>query len=442
LSELIKSVEEFHAWTNQLKGRLLVYRGMADTSWEVSASACRRIEESSGTPPLPIVFQNYMKQLLESAESSGFRERESKSYSDLELLAELQHNGAATCLIDFTTNALIALWFACEGNSKQDGKVIAMATGDPERFSKVTYERLKYPINNFLNQNKLWKWVPPSHLGNRIIAQQSVFVFGQGKIGERDYEAIEIEGNSKKGIFDELEKKFGIKEQYLFSDFTGFSLSNAHDRSYSDYTAEDHFHLGLRLRQQGRIKKAIDHYDKAIELNPQDAEAYYNRGNAKRALGDHQGAITDFDKAIELNPKDAEAYNNRGNAKADSGNYQEAIIDYNKAIELNPQDAKAYYNRGNAKKDSDDHRGAITDYNKAIELNPQIAGIYNNRGVAKGDSGDYQGSIADFDKAIQLNPQYAEAYKNRGIAKQASGDEAGTQEDFAKAKELANKTPK
>ena len=382
-----------------------------------------------------------MKQLLESAGLRGFRERQGRGHSDLELLAELQHNGAATCLIDFTTNALIALWFACGGNSKEDGKVVALATDNPERFSIVTYLDLQKPIETFLNQNKLWKW-KPSHLSNRIVAQQSVFVFGEGKIDEKGYESIKIDGSNKKNIIEELEERFGITEQYLFSDFAGFALSNAQDRPYSDYTAEDHFYLGLRFQQQGNPKKAIDHYNKAIELNPQDAEAYHNRGIAKADSGDYQGAFADFDKAIELNPKDADAYQNRGVAKADSGDHQGALADYNKAIELNPQYVKAYYNRGIAKGASGDYQGAITDYNKAIELNPQDAEAYNNRGNAKSDSGDHQGALADYNKAIELNPQYAGAYHNRGIAKQASGGEAGAQEDFAKAKELVSKTLK
>ena len=435
MDESIKNVEEFHAWTKQLEGGLLVYRGMADADWEVSASAYRRIGKLPEAQRLPIVFQNYMKQLLESAGLSGFRERQGRRHSDLELLAELQHNGAATCLIDFTTNALIALWFACWGNSEQDGRVIAMATGKTERFSIVAYPDLQKPIETFLHQNKLWKWVP-SHLSNRIVAQQSVFVFGEGKIDKKDYEIIKIDRGNKKNIIEELEERFGITEQYLFSDFAGFALSNAHDRPYSDYTAEDHFYLGLRFQQQGELEKVIDHYDKAIELNPQFAEAYYNRGNAKRVSDDHQGAITNYNKAIELNPQDAEAYNNRGNAKADSGNHQQAIADYDKAIELNPQDAKAYHNRGKAKRVSGHYQEAITDYNKAIELNPQFAGAYSNRGVAKWDSRDYQGAVADFDKAIELNPQYAGAYNNRGIAKRASGDYLGAIADYNKAIEL------
>ena len=503
MDEPIKNVEEFFTWTKQLEGGLLVYRGMADADWEVSASAYRRIGKLPEAQQLPIVFQNSMKQLLESAGLHGFRERQGRSHSDLELLAELQHNGAATCMIDFTTNALIALWFTCWGNSEEDGKVIAMATGKTERFSIVAYPDLQKPIETFLHQNKLWKWVP-RHLSNRIVAQQSVFVFGEGEIAEKDYESIKINGSSKKKIIEELEERFGITEQYLFSDFAGFALSNAHDRPYSDYKAEDHLYLGLRFhsrettkrqwiitarplnlilkmpwrttieemprRKSGDYQGAIADYNKAIELNPQFAEAYNNQGVAKGESGDYQGAIadldkaieinpqlteaylnrgiakgtsddylgaiSDFDKAIELNPQYAEAYYNRGIAKGDSGDYQEAIADYNKAIELNPRYAEAYNNRGIAKMNSGDYQEAIVDYNKAIELDPQDAGAYYSRGIAKYGSDDYQEAIADFDKTIVLNPQFAGAYNGRGIAKADSSDYQGAIDDYNKAIEL------
>ena len=90
MNESIKNIEEFIAWTGRLEGGLLVYRGLADTTWEVSASAYRRIKTSPDETPPTSVFQNYMKRLLNNASLRGFREQQGRSHTDLELLAELQ----------------------------------------------------------------------------------------------------------------------------------------------------------------------------------------------------------------------------------------------------------------------------------------------------------------------------------------------------------------
>jgi tetratricopeptide (TPR) repeat protein len=85
-------------------------------------------------------------------------------------------------------------------------------------------------------------------------------------------------------------------------------------------------------------------------------------------LGQYSAAIRDFDKAIQLEPDDAEAYNNRGVAKKKLRQYLAAIRDYNKALQLKPDHAEAYINRGNAKLDLEQYTAAINDYDKAIQL--------------------------------------------------------------------------
>lgn len=248
-----------------MQGRFLLYRGLADAAWEVESSAYRRIRASEDLQQVPpVTFQNYIERLLESSGLQGFRHRQDRELSDLELLAELQHYGAATCLIDFTANALIALWFACEKEPDKAGKVVALATDNSERFSIVSYERLRTPIEDFLYKNMLWTW-EPSGMNNRIVAQQSAFVFGEGKIEKGEYNEVEIDADSKPEMMATLETSFGITARRLFNDFAGFALWNASSKPYADFTPEDFFSLGLLSQQQGDHEKAICYYDKVIE---------------------------------------------------------------------------------------------------------------------------------------------------------------------------------
>ena len=431
MSQQITSVKDFIDWVEQRKGRLLLYRGLADAAWEVESAACRRIKNSEGEAS-PQAFQSYIEQLLDRAGLQGFRKRGGGELSELELLAQLQHNGAATCLIDFTSDPLVALWFACWEKTNKAGQVVAVATDDLADFSVVSHEDLEKPIKEFLNQGRLWKW-EPSGLSGRAVAQHLFFVFGEERVEERYCEKVEVDGLAKRNIREELKEKFGIAEERLFSDFTGFALSNMHDKPYSGHTAEDYFSLGLTLYQQGDLEKAIDVYDQAIELNPYSVRAYNNRGNVKRALRDSEGAIADYDRAVALNPQSAEAYNNRGNAKQDLGDHQGAMADYDQTIALNPQSAEAYNNRGNAKQNLGDSLGAIADYDRAVALNPQYAIAYNNRGIVKRALDDPHGAMTDYDQAIALNPQSAEAYNNRGNVKRALGDSQGAIADYGQA---------
>ena len=470
MNKSISTIEDFIKWTENLKNQMLLYRGLSNADYEIESSAYRRIKKSQETEVHPYVFEEYNLQLLDESILRGFRNRQDRKLSKLELLAELQHNGAATCLIDFTYNSLIALWFACQNQSSQKtGKVIAMATDKSDLFSVVKNDDLKRQISKFLNKNKLWIWAP-SHLSNRVVAQQSVFVFGSQMIEKSYYEEIKINAKSKKNILMRLENEFGISEKHLFHDFSGFSYSNAHDKFYYDNSAKYYCEKGLGFAQDEEYEKADYFYTKAIEINKKYITAYYNRGiaklelkkykdsindynnviefdlenygaynnrgNAKNSSGDYKGAIEDYNKAIKINPQHADVYNNRGNAKSNLGDRKGAITDYNKAIEINPQHVETYNNRGNTKSNLGDRKGAIADYNKAIKINPQYANAYNNRGTEKNDSGDHKGAIADYDKAIEINPQHVEAYNNRGVAKNDSGDHKGAIADCDKAIEI------
>ncbi|MCZ6616504.1 MAG: tetratricopeptide repeat protein [Gammaproteobacteria bacterium] len=84
--------------------------------------------------------------------------------------------------------------------------------------------------------------------------------------------------------------------------------------------------LGTVFQVQGKLKEAIEAFDRSIELDPDSAEAYSNRGNAMKELGRsentekcYERAMASYDKAIELKPDFVEAFFNRGNALKESG---------------------------------------------------------------------------------------------------------------------------
>ena len=157
---------------------------------------------------------------------------------------------------------------------------------------------------------------------------------------------------------------------------------------------------------------------------------------------DNKGALADYDKAIRLNPNDAEAYLNRGMAYNKIGQYFAAIIDYDTAIRLKPDYAMAYYKRGVAKAGLGQHFAAIADFDTAIRFKPDdlvAYAAYAGRGLVKVKLGQYFAAITDFDTAIRLKSDDPGAYAGRGVAKHKLGRTREGRRDFQTALKLAER---
>jgi tetratricopeptide (TPR) repeat protein len=144
------------------------------------------------------------------------------------------------------------------------------------------------------------------------------------------------------------------------------------------------------------------------------AVIYYNRGLTWYDKSEFDRAIQDYDRAVQLEQNFAQAIFSRGNAYDAEGQYDRAIENYDRAISLNPHYAMAFNNRGYVWDEKHSYDRAIEDYDRAIDLNPKYAQAFNNRGVAYLKKGDCNRAIKDFDRAIELG--YAEATYNRMLA--------------------------
>jgi tetratricopeptide (TPR) repeat protein len=96
--------------------------------------------------------------------------------------------------------------------------------------------------------------------------------------------------------------------------------------------------LGDALARKGRSDEAMVHYEEAIRLQPNYADAYYNRGNVLFTMGRTDEAIADWERTLEIQPNDADAHTGLGNALLRKGSLKEAIAHYEKALAIAPQD--------------------------------------------------------------------------------------------------------
>jgi hypothetical protein len=149
----------------------VVWRGQADVAW--------RLESKMGR--LGMSGDEMTKQersMLREAREIGADN--AQHMGDWEILARPRHHGAATRLIDFTSDPLVALWFLCEDDSEIAGVSVRTRPGvllavQREIFSTVTSPWLRnYGDTLKRSGNMLYK-IPP--MDPRIAAQRGVFAF-------------------------------------------------------------------------------------------------------------------------------------------------------------------------------------------------------------------------------------------------------------------------
>ncbi len=204
-------------------------------------------------------------------------------------------------------------------------------------------------------------------------------------------------------------------------------------------TAQEYTKRASKAMNAQNFVEALEYWNKALQLTPQDPNAYSGRGQTRFYLRQYEAALEDFTKAMSLTsnvPFRATMLMLKGSAYTNMQRFQEALKEFTNALKLNPNNLGALMNRGVVRGILGDNRGAIDDLSKAIAINPAFTQLYFERGNLRGKERDFKGAIADYTIAIKQNPRYTEAYLNRGAARYEIGDNKGVVEDFTKVLEI------
>jgi predicted O-linked N-acetylglucosamine transferase (SPINDLY family) len=174
--------------------------------------------------------------------------------------------------------------------------------------------------------------------------------------------------------------------------------------------------LGIALHELKRYEEAIKSYQRALELKPDYPEAHSNLGNALKALERHDEAIKSYQRALELKPEYPEAHSNLGNALKALERHDEAIKSYQRALELKPEYPDAHNNLGNALLRLERHDEAIKSYQRALELKPEFPEAHSNLGNVLQQRKRHDEAIESYQRALKLKPDFPGAHNNLGNA--------------------------
>jgi eukaryotic-like serine/threonine-protein kinase len=206
--------------------------------------------------------------------------------------------------------------------------------------------------------------------------------------------------------------------------------------------------LGRGLKRKGLAREADEALEaavvagrRAIQLNPDSADAHIHLGLALKDQGKLDDAIAEFRQAIRINPGYAVAHVNIGGVLVIQGKVDDAIAEYRQAIRLKPDYADSHYGLGLVLKDQGKLDDAVAEYRDAIRLKPDFAVAHNNLGAALHHQGRFDDAVAEYREAIRLKPDFAHAYNNLATILASRGDYAGSLEMYRKGHELGSKQP-
>jgi tetratricopeptide (TPR) repeat protein len=151
-------------------------------------------------------------------------------------------------------------------------------------------------------------------------------------------------------------------------------------RPISAQIAKDYYEEGLKFMKAGDHNRAIEAFEKAIQIKSDVSQLYSALGVAYMHQGEpFQNAIDAFEKAISLQPQNVEAHFNLGILYASRVLNPDLAIEYRqKTVALDPSYPRAYLGLGwlylIEKRDA---RKAADFFNKSVELSPDLAeGVY------------------------------------------------------------------
>jgi tetratricopeptide (TPR) repeat protein len=167
--------------------------------------------------------------------------------------------------------------------------------------------------------------------------------------------------------------------------------------------ADAHYGLGNALFELHRFAEAVDQYRQALQFNPGDAEALNNLGNALQELGDFDGAAASYRRALEVNPDFAEALLNFGSFLAERGQVTDAASCYHRVLSVDPCNADALLLLGNALRRQDKLSEAVRTYQQALRAAPSSVKAHIGLGLALLELRHFDEAAAAFEAARRLD---------------------------------------
>ncbi|MCD6508401.1 tetratricopeptide repeat protein [Candidatus Poribacteria bacterium] len=169
------------------------------------------------------------------------------------------------------------------------------------------------------------------------------------------------------------------------------------------------YNEGVKLQKEMRYREAVRSFRKAVELNPNLAEAYLNMAFCLQKTRKIEEAIKALEQALKVKPDFVEARYNLGTLYLRLGRYPEAIGELEKVVKARPYMAEARHNLGIALYHMNRYVEASTQFEETVKMRPKWAEAHYNLGLTWLRLNMKEKAISEFRETLRLDPAYRKA---------------------------------
>jgi TolB-like protein/DNA-binding winged helix-turn-helix (wHTH) protein/Flp pilus assembly protein TadD len=151
------------------------------------------------------------------------------------------------------------------------------------------------------------------------------------------------------------------------------------------------------------LPKAYTAAQKAVEIDPQSAEAHASLALVLDHKWDWAGAEVEFKRAFELNPQYANAHHWYGDYLSIQGRHDEALVEAKRALELDPLNLMIGTWVGLRYYLASRYDGAIEQSQNTVDLDPNFAAAHLILGESYVQQGKHKEGLDELQKAASLS---------------------------------------
>lgn len=168
------------------------------------------------------------------------------------------------------------------------------------------------------------------------------------------------------------------------------------------------YELGFFNDQQGDFEKSTEYYNRYLDNDPFNYSVWFNLGISYNKAGKFEKAIEAYEFAGVLNEDFTQVIFNIGNAYANMGKFNQAIIKYKEFLKFNPKNDDAWCYIGECYLNMEDYSNSEYHYHKAVELNKENDTAWFGVGLIMWVEQKLDESVVFIKKALKIDNSNSE----------------------------------